>query len=52
MLKIINNLKPFIEDNYRRISVREYARIQKISDVKSDELLNSILNGYKLRGEW
>lgn len=31
MLKIINNLQPFFEDCYRRINVREYAKIQKIS---------------------
>lgn len=31
MLEIINSLKPFFEDNYRRINVREYARLQKIS---------------------
>jgi len=31
MLDIINNLKPFFEDNYRKISVREYARIMRIS---------------------
>lgn len=31
MLKIIDDIKPFIEDNYRRINVREYARIQKVS---------------------
>ncbi len=31
MLEIINNLKPFFEDCYRRISVREYSRLTKIS---------------------
>ncbi len=31
MLEIINNLQPFFEDNYRRINVREYARLMKIS---------------------
>lgn len=31
MLEIINNLVPFFEDCYRRISVREYARLMKIS---------------------
>ena len=31
MLNIINNLRPFIEDCYRRISVREYSRLLKVS---------------------
>ncbi len=31
MLNIINNLRPFFEDCYRRINVREYSRIMKIS---------------------
>tara|TARA_Y100000310_G_scaffold327446_1_gene393813 strand:- start:2281 stop:2769 length:489 start_codon:yes stop_codon:yes gene_type:complete len=31
MLKIINSLTPFFEDCYRRINVREYAKIQNIS---------------------
>lgn len=31
MLTIITTLRPFFEDNYRRISVREYARLMKIS---------------------
>jgi len=40
MLKIINNLKPFIEDNYREINVREYARLNKISPPTASKLLN------------
>ena len=39
MLKIINNLKPFFEDNYRRINVREYARILKVSPPTASKLL-------------
>ena len=39
MLKIINNLKPFFEDCYRRINVREYARIMKISPPTASKLL-------------
>ena len=31
MLKIINSLSPFFEDCYRRINVREYSRIMKLS---------------------
>ena len=41
MLKIINDLRPFFEDNYRRINVREYARILKISPPTASKLLQS-----------
>jgi predicted nucleotidyltransferase len=40
MLKIINNLKSFFEDCYRRISVREYAKIMKISPPTASKLLS------------
>jgi predicted nucleotidyltransferase len=39
MLNIINNLKPFIEDCYRRISVREYSRLMKISPPTASKIL-------------
>jgi len=39
MLKIIDNLRLFFEDNYRRIHVREYARIHKISAPTASKLL-------------
>lgn len=39
MLKIINDLKPFFEDCYRRINIREYARIMKISPPTASNLL-------------
>ena len=39
MLKIINNLKPFFEDCYRRINVREYAKIIRISPPTASRLL-------------
>jgi|TARA_Y100000034_G_scaffold111713_1_gene145056 DNA-binding transcriptional regulator YhcF (GntR family) len=39
MLKIINNLKPFFEDCYRRISVREYAKLIKISPPTASKIL-------------
>lgn len=39
MLKIIDNLAPFFQDNYRRINVREYARLQNISPPTSSKLL-------------
>lgn len=40
MLNIINNLKPFIEDCYRRINVREYSRLMKISPPTASKLLS------------
>ena len=43
MLNIINNLKPFFEDCYRRISVREYARILKISPPNASVILNNFV---------
>ena len=39
MLNIINNLKPFIEDCYRRINVREYSRLMKISPPTASKIL-------------
>lgn len=39
MLKIINGLKPFFEDCYRRINVREYAKIMGISPPTASKLL-------------
>jgi predicted nucleotidyltransferase len=46
MLKIINDLEPFFEDCYRRINVREYARIKKISPPTASRLLED----YKKNG--
>ena len=39
MLNIINNLQPFFEDCYRRINVREYSRIMKISPPTASKIL-------------
>ena len=39
MLKTIDNLKPFFEDCYRRISVREYARLMKMSPPTASKTL-------------
>ena len=39
MLNIINNLKPFIENCYRRINVREYSRLMKISPPTASKIL-------------
>lgn len=41
MLKIINNLKPFFENCYARISVRQYARLMKITPPTASTLLKS-----------
>lgn len=41
MLKIFNDLSPFFEDNYRRINVREYARIRKISPPTASTILKT-----------
>lgn len=39
MLNIINNLKPFFEDCYAKINVREYSRIAKISPPTASKTL-------------
>jgi predicted nucleotidyltransferase len=44
MLKIFNDLEPFFLDNYRRINIREYARIKKISAPSASTLLNNLEN--------
>ncbi len=41
MLKIINDLRPFFEDCYRRINVREYAKIVRISPPTASSILMS-----------
>ncbi len=47
MLNIINNLKPFFEDCYRRINVREYSRLMKISPPTASKILSEF-NGEEL----
>lgn len=42
MLGIFNDLKPFFEDNYRRINVREYARLRKISPPSASTRLKNL----------
>lgn len=39
MLKLINDLRPFFEDCYARISVRQYARMMKITPPTASSLL-------------
>jgi predicted nucleotidyltransferase len=42
MLDIFNILRPFFEDCYRRINVREYARLQKISPPTASSILKKL----------
>ncbi len=42
MLDILKNLEVFFENNYRRISIREYSRICKISPPTASKKLNSL----------
>lgn len=51
MLNIINNLRPFFEDCYRRISVREYARIIKISPPTASKNLEQLRKNGLLKKE-
>lgn len=44
MLKIINNLEPFFEDCYKRINVREYSRIKKMSPPTASKFLEKCKN--------
>lgn len=39
MLEILNKLAPFFEDSYRSISVREYAKLVKISPPTASKIL-------------
>ena len=51
MLNIINDLQPFFEDCYRRINVREYARIIGISPPTASKLLRNYNKEGMLRKE-
>ncbi len=51
MLKIFNDLSPFFEDNYRRINVREYARIRKVSPPSASKRLQEFEKEGLLRQE-
>jgi len=44
MLNVINNLKPFFEDCYKRINVREYSRLMKISPPTASKMLFELKN--------
>jgi len=51
MLEKINNLKPFFEDCYRKISVREYAKIIGISPPTASIVLSDYLKEGILKKE-
>ena len=51
MLEIFNTLQPFFEDNYRRINVREYARLRKISAPTASKILANLKNEGILKEE-
>lgn len=51
MLEIINDLKPFFEDCYRRINIREYSRIIKKSPPTCSKLLDRYLKENLLKKE-
>jgi predicted nucleotidyltransferase len=42
MLRIFNKLSPFLEDNYREIGVREYAKIVEISPPTASKVLQEL----------
>ena len=51
MLKIINDLAVFFEDCYRRINVREYARIMRISPPTASKILSEYSKEGLLKSE-
>lgn len=51
MLKIFNDLEPFFRDNYRRINVREYARLKGITPPTASKLLGELQKDYLLKKE-
>ena len=51
MLKIFNDLETFFQNNYKRINVREYARIRKISPPSASTLLNNLKDENLLKRE-
>lgn len=51
MLKIFNDLEPFLWDNYRRIGVREYAKLRKVSPPTASTMLSALHREGLLRKE-
>ncbi len=44
MLDIINNLKPFFEDSYTELGVREYSRVKDMSPPTASKLLRNYVS--------
>lgn len=51
MSDIFNNLAPFFEDCYRRLSVREYAKLLKISPPTASKILKNLCSENLLNKE-
>lgn len=51
MLKIIDELQPFFEDNYQKIHVREYAKIKNISPPTASKILEKFQKDNLLKKE-
>ena len=51
MLEIINDLESFFKDNYRKIHVREYAKILKISPPTASKILENYFKEQLLKKE-
>lgn len=52
MLKIFNGLKPFIEDCYREIGIREYSRIIKVTPPTASRILKNFESEQILKKRW
>lgn len=51
MIAIMHDLKPFFEDNYRRIGVREYAKVRRISPPTASTRLRQLHKEQLLKRE-
>ena len=51
MLEIFNQLEPFFRDNYRRLGVREYAKLRHISPPSASILLKQFSQEHLLTQE-
>ena len=52
MLKIFNDLRPFIEDCYREIGIREYSRIIKVTPPTASRILKNFESEQILKKRW
>ena len=52
MLKLFNDLRPFIEDCYREIGIREYSRIIKITPPTASRILKNFESEKILKKRW